>query len=176
MTRVWRLALVAAVAASALVSTAAPAAACSCAADADSSVAARLAEADAAFVGTYLGRNDPLANEPAATGARTVISQFKVEAAVKGEVGETADVASAADEASCGIAPATGERVGLLLTRAPGGFRSDLCSRVNPDALVSAAAGRLEGLEILAAVVAGLALVGVVTAAALGPGRARSLR
>ncbi len=176
MQRLARVVLVLVVAATAMVATAAPAAACSCAAGPDSDVRGRLAKADAAFVGTFIMRNDPLANQPGATGARVVINQFEVEAALKGEIGETVDVVTAADEGSCGIAPRPGERVGLLLTNSPGGFRSDLCSRVDPDALVSAGGGRLEGLEILVAVVAGLALIGVVTAAALGPGRDAALR
>ncbi|MBW3556673.1 MAG: hypothetical protein KY454_07020 [Actinobacteria bacterium] len=176
MTRIFVFALALSFAAAALVATAEPAAACSCAAGPDSSVGPRLANADAAFVGTYLGRNDPLATEPGATGARTVINQFQVESAVKGDLGETVEVFSAADDASCGVAPGNGERVGLLLTRGAGGFRSDLCSRVEPDALISAGAGGVQGFEVLAAVVAGLALVAVATATALGPGRAGSFR
>lgn len=176
MKRLARVVLVLVMAAAGLVATAAPAAACTCAAGPDSDVRGRLAKADAAFVGTFLGRNDPLANEPGATGARVVINQFEVEAAQKGDLGETVDVVTAADEGSCGIAPRPGERVGLLLTNSAGGFRSDLCSRVDADALVSAGGGRLEGLEILVAVVAVLALIGVVTAAALGPGRDATLR
>lgn len=176
MKRLGRLALVLVVAGIVPVATAAPAAACSCAAGPTSQVEARLSRADAAFVGTYLDRNDPLADEPTVTGARVVINQFKIESVQKGDLGDTVEVASAADEGSCGIAPSRGERVGLLLTKAAGGFQSDLCSKVDPGALASAGADRLRGAEILAAVVAGLALLGVIAGIVVGPARSGALR
>lgn len=175
MQRLGRVVLVLMVTATVTVAAAPPAAACSCSAGSGSDVRGRLAKADAAFVGTFIMRNDPLANEQGATGARIVINQFDVETAPKGQLGETVEVISAADERSCGIPARQGERMGLLLTAGPGGFRSDLCSRVDADALEAAGGGRLEGLEIVVAAVAGLALVGVVAATALGPGRDAAL-
>jgi len=171
-----RLALVLVVAGIVPVATTAPAAACSCAAGPTAEVEARLSRADAAFVGTYLERNDPLADEPMVTGARVVINRFKVESVQKGHLGGTVEVVSAADESSCGIAPGRGERVGLLVTKTAGGFQSDLCSKVDPGALASAGADRLRGAEMLAAVVAALALLGVIAGIVVGPARSGSLR
>jgi hypothetical protein len=74
-----------------------PAAACSCAVGDPRTM---LAEADAAFVGTFVAKHGPLRIQSSADDAVYV---FRIEQVVKGSLGATVDVVSATDGASCGL-------------------------------------------------------------------------
>lgn len=82
-----------------------------------------LPRADGAFVGTVLERR--------ATEA-SVRLLFRVEQAYKGDIDGRIEVATARGGAACGLELAVGERVGLLLDRDGGVWRSSLCSQVDP--------------------------------------------
>ena len=58
--------------------------------------------------------------------------RFRLEQIYKGDVEDRAVVFSSADGASCGLELAVGQRVGLLLTRDGGVWRSSLCQQVDP--------------------------------------------
>lgn len=106
---------------------ASPARACSCA---EMDLGSRLAEADGAFVGTYVDR-DPLSDGRSAW-------TFDVERVIKGPFGPTAIVRTSGDGASCGIELFDDPRAGLLLHRANDGvWESSLCQQVPPNQLLS---------------------------------------
>jgi hypothetical protein len=108
-----------------------PAAACSCV---RMDLAARLPDADGAFVGTYVDR-DPIGEQHAAW-------TFEVERVVKGSFGPTAIVRTHAAGASCGIELFDDPRTGLLLDRAEDGvWESSLCQQVAPEQLLQFASG-----------------------------------
>jgi hypothetical protein len=79
--------------------------------------------ADGAMIGTVLERT-------ASGGAATYL--FRVEQIYKGDIESRAEVVTPASGASCGLEVGVGERVGLLLTREGGEWRSGLCSQVDP--------------------------------------------
>jgi hypothetical protein len=89
----------------------------------------RLAEVDAAFVGT-------LVEKKVLESTRTV-NTFRVEEALKGELGETVDVHSGS---ACGLEVRKRATVGIFLTQSAGSWRSGLCDQVDPDDLRAAAA------------------------------------
>lgn len=95
-----------------------PAAACSCAPPDHRS---SLEEADAAFVGVYLGDH-----------------RFEVEHALKGGLGDRVEVSYPSDPGACGLGVEVGQRIGLLLHRRDGGWHSDLCSSADPTRLLEA--------------------------------------
>lgn len=101
-----------------------PAHACSCA-EQDPEVA--VAEADAAFVGTLVGRD----------GDRW---GFDVEAVVAGELSTPLTLrVESGDTSSCGIVPNPGQRYGLVTYREPDGvLTSNLCGQYDPDELLAA--------------------------------------
>jgi hypothetical protein len=106
---------------------ASPASACSCA---TRDLGARLPDADGAFVGTYLDRSG--------IGVQRVAFTFEVERVVKGDFGPTAIVRTDALGASCGLESFDDRRTGLLLRLADDGvWESDLCSMVEPSALLA---------------------------------------
>lgn len=108
-----------------------PAHACSCA---PMDLGRRLREADGAFVGTFVQR-DEISDQLA-------IYSFDVERVFKGRFGPTAVVRTNAYGASCGIELLGGPRDGFLLGRASDGvWESDLCSQVSPDELLAFAPG-----------------------------------
>ena len=165
---VRRLALVVVAVVSALVVHAAPARACSCAPPNRDTLAA-VADADGAFVGRLTRTDDPSVG-PVVSSARTVHHRFDVEAVAKGAIGATVVVDAAAEGASCGLEAREGERVGLLLRREGGSWRSGLCSRIDPDALVAVSSpptgpsGSALGRNVLAASVLGAVAVALTVA------------
>lgn len=126
-------ALCLAVLAAALAARVEPAQACSCALG---DPRAALARADAAFVGTLLERREPPSLRSSTV---TVTLVFRVERAVKGRLGRTVEVRTAAGGASCGIELEVGQRIGLLLDRDGAGWNGTLCGQVAPARLLEAA-------------------------------------
>ncbi|HVL05775.1 MAG TPA: hypothetical protein VM388_07295 [Acidimicrobiales bacterium] len=120
-----------------------PASACSCRADV--AVADALAESDGAFVGVFIGRDDPAVPGEVVSSGRRVLNHFQVERSVKGDIGERVDVRAAAGGASCGLELEAGDRTGLLLRRDGGVWTSSLCSQVEPRALLAVAPGTAPG-------------------------------
>ena len=121
------LALVVA-ATAALAATAGPAYACSCAPPDPRSL---LGQADGAFVGRLVSRQEVAAGRTRFT--------FAVERSVKGALGSTVVVESASNSAACGIETPVGSRIGLFLERRDGGWTSSLCWQVSPEDLLAAA-------------------------------------
>ena len=119
------------------VSTAGPAYACSCSTDIDQ--AEQLAQSDGAFVGVLTGIDDPLAHGPIVSSARPVVNHFRIERAVKGELGDEIGVRAAAGGASCGLEVRVGQRVGIMLEQQGGMWTSSLCAQTDPDALLTLA-------------------------------------
>ena len=66
-----------------------------------------------------------------------VVYRFRVEQVYKGEIENRVDVTTPAGSAACGLEAAVGQRLGLLLQREGGQWRSGLCSRVDPAALLA---------------------------------------
>jgi hypothetical protein len=85
---------------------------------------------DGAFVGTLLER---------VVEGEEALHTFRVEEAVKGDLGDTVVVRSHRDGATCGLEVPVGERVGLFLQRAGAGWESNLCQQIHPDELLAAA-------------------------------------
>jgi len=112
----------------ALAATAGPAYACSCAPPDPRSL---LGQADGAFVGRLVTRQEVAAGRSRFT--------FAVERSVKGALGTTVDVESASDSAACGIETPIGSRIGLFLERRDGRWTSSLCWQVSPEDLLAAA-------------------------------------
>jgi hypothetical protein len=112
-----------------------PAQACSCRADVQ--VADALAASDAAFVGVFTGRDDPLVHGEIISSARPVLNHFEVERVVKGPIGERVDVEAAASGASCGLEVEVGEQAGVLLTWTGTGWRSSLCNQTEAAELMA---------------------------------------
>jgi len=135
---VRRLILVVTLAGAALVVPPLPqAAACSCA---PVDVGERLPEADGAFVGRLLSRDDPEPVDGALSTATLVRYRYQMERAVKGDIpAGTVDVWSARSGVSCGLETPVGERAGLLLRRQDSRWASSLCEQTDPDALEQAA-------------------------------------
>jgi len=86
-----------------------------------------LPRADGAFVGTVLERTDREA---------TSTLLFRVEQVYKGEIENRVEVETARGGAACGLEVPVGERIGLLLERDGGVWRSSLCSQVEPAAFL----------------------------------------
>lgn len=118
----WRLFAAAAVLAAALVLVAvADAAACTCRAP---DLRRDLPAADGAVVGSVLEKR---------VGASQTTFLLRVEQVYKGDISNRVEVVTNAQSATCGLELAVGERVGLLLERVSGEWRSGLCSQVDPD-------------------------------------------
>jgi hypothetical protein len=148
-----------------LIAGAGPALACSCRAGVP--VEESLSESDAAFVGVFTGRDDPIV-PGGLIGA--VVNHFLVERSVKGDIGERVDVQAAAGGASCGLELEVGQRTGLLLRNDAGGWSSGLCSQVEPQALLAfapAAAGAGAGVDGGLIVLLGLLVLAVLGAVVL---------
>jgi hypothetical protein len=112
---------------------AAPANACSCF---NESLREELADADAAFVGTLISVTPaPLGF----VGLGRPLARFQVEKAIKGRLTAEIDVDTWINS-SCAVELKVGERGGLLLHGEGDQWSSSLCSQVDPDALVQAAA------------------------------------
>ena len=89
-----------------------------------------LPRADGAFIGTLLEREDREA---------TSTLLFRVEQVYKGDISNRIEVETARGGAACGIEAPAGKRIGLLLDREAGVWRSSLCSQVNPAAFLELA-------------------------------------
>ena len=114
-----------------------PASACTCA---PFDTRAALASSDAAFVGTLLSRTDPPPALPGAPAATTEsIYRFRVDQAVKGDLGAEVEVRSPTSEAACGLSAPPGRAVGLLLRERDGQYHGDLCHQPSPERLTRAA-------------------------------------
>ena len=87
-----------------------------------------LPKADGAIIGAILERQD---------GADTSTLLFRVEQVYKGDIDDNRlEVETARGGAACGIEAPVGERLGLLLERDGGVWRSSLCSQVAPAAFL----------------------------------------
>jgi hypothetical protein len=87
-----------------------------------------LPRADGAFVGTVLERH---------VERQTAIYLFRVEQVYKGEIENRVEVVTPSNGAACGLEIGVGQRMGLLLTRGGGEWRSGLCSQVDPSAFLA---------------------------------------
>jgi hypothetical protein len=112
-----------------------PAAACSCVMPDPREMLERY---DAAFVG------QAVAHPPPPGGVRStgdlITYTFDVETTVKGDIGGTVDVLSAAHDISCGFGfgVAEGDRVGVFLRLdEQGTYRGGLCTTIDPDVLLA---------------------------------------
>jgi hypothetical protein len=103
--------------------------ACTCAPIGDARRA--LLEADGAFVGRLVERRPP--------DRFGTIYVFRVETAVKGRFGDTVEVRSTGNTATCGIGVPRGVSVGLFLERRRGRWTSSLCAQIEPGRLRAAA-------------------------------------
>lgn len=145
-----------------------PALACSCRSDV--AVKDALLESDGAFVGRFLGRDDLFPQGEMVSSGRPVLNHFQVERSVKGGIGERVRVEAAASGASCGLELEVGERTGLFLRQGPNGWRSSLCSQIDPGALLTFVADEPDretqstgGRDARPFIVIGLAVVGIPT-------------
>ena len=86
-----------------------------------------LPQADGAFVGTLLERDDR---------AETSTLLFRVEQVYKGDIENRVEVVTPRGGAACGIETPVGERTGLLLERDGDLWRSSLCAQVEPAAFL----------------------------------------
>jgi hypothetical protein len=109
----------------AALASAATAAACTCA---PVELERDLPRADGAVVGTVLERRD---------GARESTLLLRVEQVYKGDIDNRVEVVTAPDSAACGLAAQVGDRLGLLLERDGGAWRSGLCSQVDPSDFIA---------------------------------------
>jgi hypothetical protein len=87
-----------------------------------------LPRADGAFVGTVLERT---------VEGQDAIYLFRVEQVYKGDIENRIEVVTATNSAACGLELGVDERIGLLLTRDAGTWRSGLCSQVDPSAFLA---------------------------------------
>ena len=87
-----------------------------------------LPRADGAFVGTVLERKIE---------GQKAVYLFRVEQVYKGDIENRVEVASAGNSAACGLELQVDQRIGLLLTREGGTWRSSLCSEVDPSAFLA---------------------------------------
>ncbi len=113
-----------------------------------------LPRADGAFIGTLLEREDREA---------TSTLLFRVEQVYKGGISNRVEVETERGGAACGIEAPVGERLGLLLERDGGVWRSSLCSQVDPGAflaLTNVADNQLPPVNWGGIVVGGLILLG----------------
>ena len=89
-----------------------------------------LALADAAFIGVLIDKREA---------GQAATFTFRVSETVKGKLGATVEVDSAADGAACGIEVKQGGSIGLLLDRSGERWTSSLCAQIAPADLRRAA-------------------------------------
>lgn len=94
-----------------------------------------LREADAAFVGLLVSREDPRGG----SSAEEVAWTFRVEQVAKDELEETIEVMSPVEPASCGFQLRDGARAGILLHRGNGTWHGSMCSVIGADQMLAAA-------------------------------------
>ncbi len=119
-----------------LIQGAQPASACTCAGIISPVTA--LASSDGAFVGTLIDKEEL---GDVFNGGDMIDYTFQVEASLKGDIGETVIVKSAADGAACGFEMPIGSRNGIFLTRAGANWEGGLCSITEADLLLEATRG-----------------------------------
>jgi hypothetical protein len=103
-----------------------PAFACSCA---PPEIERWVAEADGAFIGTWVDRS--------VVGGGSAAVTFRVERVLKGSFGPKAIVRTYEQSSACGLELLGSRRTGLLLRRAADRvWESDLCSMVSPEELL----------------------------------------
>jgi hypothetical protein len=86
-----------------------------------------LPRADGVVVGTVLERR---------VEGETAVYLLRVEQVYKGDIQNRVEIRTAASGAACGLEASVGDRLGLLLDRAGGAWRSGLCSQVDPSDLL----------------------------------------
>ena len=137
MYRLARLFLVVLLAGGVVVSAGEAALACSCAVG---DPVSRLAESDAAFIGRLISSAEPVPDSEGIISTDDPVAWvFEVEEAVKGDLETPLTVMSPWSGMSCGFEVRIGERIGVLL-REDRGWRSGLCSQLDADVLLRAAA------------------------------------
>ena len=137
--RQWRrLGVIALVLAWSLAGVVGPAEACSCASEDLRQVFAR---AEAAFIGTYLDRDEPQPDDNGYTSSSSPVEyRFQLDEAVKGQFEPVVKVMSANSGASCGLGVGKHQQAGLLVNRGDDGrWHGSLCGAAPPDALRGAA-------------------------------------
>jgi hypothetical protein len=128
----WRVIVAIGLVATALVVTPSATLACSCVMMTPEE---HLREADAAFVGLLVSREDPRGG----SSAEEVAWTFRVEQVAKGELEETIEVMSPVEPASCGFQLRDGARAGILLNRGNGTWHGSMCSVISADAMLASA-------------------------------------
>lgn len=118
-----------------------PARACSCS---PVDAAQALRDSDGAFIGRLVLREEvpPSPDEPVVDGIRNnpFRYRFRVDETLKATFPSEVDVRSGEGGGDCGISPAIGESVGLLVDRWRGELTSSVCAQFRPDRLRRAAA------------------------------------
>ena len=132
-----RTGLVVAILAS-LLGTARPAHACSCSGGGDPRDAIKYS--DAAVIGTLTGsrRAGPKPTGPTRPSDPPKVLTFRVDEAIKGDLGESVEVHEPGD--TCGIGVTKGRQAGMFLTLRDGEWHSSLCAQIDPEKLREAAA------------------------------------
>lgn len=97
--------------------------ACSCALPVPSPQT--LAGAEAVFAGTVVARSDPRAGEPVQSSGDPIAYTLSVDTRFKGDLGDTADVATARFGATCGVEMAVGQRYLIVAHRSEEGPYAD---------------------------------------------------
>ena len=121
------VALAALAAAGALVAVAPPARACSCGGTAEDETPARLARAEAAFVGRVVGVDGE-------------VTTLEVERALTTAAAPTVELERRTSDPDCAPLPAVGERVAFLVARRDGGgWIHGACAQANPVEVLAAA-------------------------------------
>jgi hypothetical protein len=133
-----RLALVAGLVGGALVGAAPDAQACSCVGGGER---AAFAEADGAFVGTFLERDEPTPPPAGTTSPPPQVEyRFRLDESVKSSFEPVVRVWSSSYGASCGFELDPGEQAGILVYRGEEGrWQGGLCSTYSPEDLRAAA-------------------------------------
>lgn len=126
------------VAVAALVAHGPAAWACSCAV---ASTQQHYKAADAVFVGTVTTVEYPPTRDGIASGGNPARAGLSVGAVFKGTVGRSARVATALDEASCGVPFVPGKRYAVFADSTRDGLRADTCGGTTDDLRALARAG-----------------------------------
>ncbi len=94
----------------------------------------QLEQADGAFIGKLQSV------DPAPPNAFTTTYHFAVDEVFKGNIGDTVDVESSTNGASCGFEVQRGQQMGFFLQREGSTWTGGLCGQIAPDELRKAAA------------------------------------
>ncbi|MEY2475690.1 MAG: hypothetical protein QOG87_1005 [Actinomycetota bacterium] len=93
-----------------------------------------LEQADGAFIGTFLDRDEAKPDENGTTSSATLVEyRFRLDEAVKGQFESVVEVMSANNGATCGLEVPRGEQAGLFLRRGGDGrWQGSLCETTDP--------------------------------------------